>query len=306
MSARRILISGASGLLGGSLVETWHKQHTLCLLSGTKRLRGMTSKQIDLRDTDLLAEIVETFRPTHVVHAGALTDTDYCEQHPDEAMAVNAVASGELARLAKAVDARFVYVSTEAVFDGMRGNYDEDDAPAPVNKYGVSKLEGERAVLAAHDGALVVRVGLEGWRPVGRPGFVQWVVEGLRRKEPRTVFTDLAHTLAFAANMPIVLDGLWATGHCGLVHITTGERVTNMDIAVRAANVFDLDASLLTPITSQSMPLPTRRPIDVSLTSTRLPAAVKNRIWDLDEGLKEMREAERAGVVRRQRDRIPA
>ena len=306
MSAWRILVTGASGLLGATLIDAWADHHELCALSGTRKVNVPRARLVDLRTGAGLAEALDDFQPTHVVHAAALTDVDYCERNPDEAQMVNAVASETLARLSRKSGARFVYVSTEAVFDGERGGYRESDRTRPVNVYATSKLDGERRVLNADPTALVLRVGLEGWRPVGRPGFVQWIVDGLRRGEPRNVCVDWSHTLAFAANVPLLLERFWAGSLAGVFHVAGGPRATNMDIALRAAEIFDLDDNLLTPISSGALKLNASRPRDVSMVSERMPADIASRIWTLDKGIREMRHSERAGVLDRLRSRLAA
>jgi dTDP-4-dehydrorhamnose reductase len=160
--------------------------------------------------------------------------------------------------------------------------------------YGESKLAGERETLAAHSGALVLRIGLEGWRPVGRPGFVQWVIDGLARGEPRNIVTDWIHTPVFAANLAPIIERLWRIERTGILHVGAAEPASNWDMAMAAVDAFDLDASLLTPITSATLSLRAARPRNVALDTSDLRRGLGDVVWSLSAGAKAMRDEEAA------------
>ena len=149
MPRLKILITGAQGQLGSDL--------TACM-SRHYETKGVDIKDFDILRTDLLKNCIDEFAPDFVLHAAAYTDVDGCEADEKTAMAVNASAAGELAKICRDSGARLVYFSTDYVFDGQKnGAYDENDTPSPLNVYGRSKLEGEKMVTAVSDDFTVVR-----------------------------------------------------------------------------------------------------------------------------------------------------
>jgi dTDP-4-dehydrorhamnose reductase len=110
-----------------------------------------------------MRNLLVPLRPKSIIHCAAITEVDWCELHPEEAEEVNVQASSALAELAQELNAQFLYVSMDSGFGGKRGNYSEDDQPAPLSIYAKSKWRGEEEVLCRHSSPLIVRVNIYGW-----------------------------------------------------------------------------------------------------------------------------------------------
>jgi len=148
---RRILVIGSSGLLGKHLVNQAPSR-------GLEPIGRHAGNGMDITDIDSVSAGVADARPDMAVLAAALADVAYCESHPQEAWAVNAEGALNVAMACKAARVPLAFVSTDAVFNGEKGSrYDELDAPDPLSRYGMTKLEGERAVLDASSLNLVCR-----------------------------------------------------------------------------------------------------------------------------------------------------
>lgn len=150
-----VLILGANGRLGASLVRNWNT------LPAT-RVIPLTRAQVDLSDPAAAEQALSAYgfgSGDVVVNCAAATDVDGCERDPDPARRINAEAPGRIARLCAGRGARLVHLGTDYVFDGaLDRTYTEEDEARPLSHYGVTKLEGDRAVLAASPGHCVVRV----------------------------------------------------------------------------------------------------------------------------------------------------
>ena len=145
----RVLVTGATGLLGSELVNA--------LRAAGDDPIGIGRAEIDLERPTTMAPIADA-RPDLIVNAAAWTDVDGCALDPDRAMRINADGAGRIAAEAARIGARVMQISTNEVFPGEPGRqYDEDDVPSPINPYGASKLAGERAVAAAADAYLIIR-----------------------------------------------------------------------------------------------------------------------------------------------------
>jgi dTDP-4-dehydrorhamnose reductase len=137
----RVLITGGQGQLGREL------QRALSCQSDPPQVLALDLPELDVTDAEAVERAIRQAKPDLVIHAAALTDTSLCEEDPTLAMRVNAQGSLHVARACRQVGAAMVYVSTNEVFDGARGEpYGESDEPRPINAYGRSKLEGERLV----------------------------------------------------------------------------------------------------------------------------------------------------------------
>lgn len=236
-------------------------------------------------------------RPDVVVHAAAWTDVDGCEEDPERAMAVNAQGSRWVAQAAADAGSALLYISTDAVFDGEKGGYVETDQPAPVNVYGRSKLAGEDEVLSVHPRPLVVRVPLEGWRPGGRPGFVQWVAERLSQAVPTTICTDWIRNPVFAANLASVLEEMHERELSGIYHVGASAPASNYEIALMTAGVFGFDASFLVPISGDDLKLRANRPKNTSLDTRKLETVIRGKVWGIREGITAMRSEQENGCL---------
>lgn len=145
----RILLTGAHGQLGADLLPLLQRQGEVI---------GVGRAECDLSSVSAIRELVAQIQPSVIVNPAAYTAVNEAETQPDLAYAINATAAGTLAEEARKLNAIFVHYSTDYVFDGSKHEaYEEDDAVAPMNVYGASKLAGERAVAAAGGRFLVLR-----------------------------------------------------------------------------------------------------------------------------------------------------
>ena len=154
---KRILLIGAKGMLGRDLFKILRSSNGTDSLENFEVI-GWDVDEIDIRQEVSTLSKIESLRPDIVIHLAAYTDVDGCEINPDEAFRVNAEGMKHVAMGAQACGARVVYLSTDYVFDGEKKEaYVESDPPHPLNVYGESKLQGERAVQAAGENHLILR-----------------------------------------------------------------------------------------------------------------------------------------------------
>lgn len=159
----KILVTGATGLLGRQLVDTLGAREDLAV-TGLRFSRGESNTsssslvRLDLTDFPAVSAFVKQLRPNFVVHAAAQRFPDKVEADPEAANLINVAATSHLAELCCQVRARLIFVSTDYVFDGRNAPYKPEAEPRPLNKYGETKLAGERAVLAVDPLHLVLRI----------------------------------------------------------------------------------------------------------------------------------------------------
>ena len=270
------LITGAGGQLGAALVDH--------LGARGARVVGRDSS-LDVCDTDAVAAVLETAgpEPRVLVNAAAFTDVDGCEREPARAEAVNAAAPAALAKLCDASDARFVHVSTDFVFAGDADRpLREDDPVGPRSVYGRSKLAGERGVLAAVPGALVVRTA---WVFGRGANFVAAICRKARQLADEgqggalRVVADQIGSPTYAEDLAEGLVRLVERDATGLYHLANREPASRIELARVALAHVGLEVPC-EPVTTAEYPLPAERPLYTVLDCSRAEAAgVALRDW---------------------------
>jgi dTDP-4-dehydrorhamnose reductase len=240
--------------------------------------------------------VLDEARPNAVVHTAAMTDVDDAERRRDEAWAINADGTANVARACAARGVHLVYLSTEYVFDGEDGPYAEDAPTNPLGWYARTKRAGELAVAAAGGSWTVARsTVLYGYAPHLRPNFVLWLLRQLRAGEVVPVVHDQVGSPTLADNLAEMVLAL-ATSRARGVYNTVGATIlSRYDFARLAAETFELDPDLVAPISTASLAQPAPRPLRAGLKMDRFRAAFPDvPILSAGEGLARLRDQLRA------------
>ena len=267
----RILITGASGLLGGRLCLLLSPDHET---SGLTRSRpapeGIVSLEAELTDEAAMLAALEQTRPDAVIHCAALADAEVCEREPAQARLQNLTVTRNVAAACRTRGARLITISTDLVFDGRSTFAKEVSPPHPLTEYGRSKLAAEAATLQGSPDSVVLRVALVSGRGHGqRLTATESVAHRLRQGEPITLYEDEWRTPVDPESVAEAIRALLRRpGLTGCFHIAGAERVNRVELGERVARAFGLDASLIRKA-PQSAHRGAPRPADVSLDITR-------------------------------------
>ena len=258
-----ILLTGAAGQLGRELAVA---------LGAHGDVVACDRAALDLADPATIAKVLRTIRPQLIVNAGAYTAVDRAETEHDAAFAVNGRAPGLLAEEAKRLSAVLIHYSTDYVFDGeRRAPYDEAAPTAPLNVYGASKLEGERAIVASGASALILRTSWVYARH-GHNFLVTMQRLAATRDEVRVVadqtgVPNWSRALARATATLVGHGPGYIAERAGLYHLCAQGHATWYEFA--RAIIGDAAGVRVTPITTQDYPTPARRPAYAVLDATR-------------------------------------
>lgn len=242
----KALVAGAQGQLGRDLVAAL----------GSEVAWAGGRAELDVTDWEAVSSVVGRVRPDVIFNGAAYNKVDGAETETGRALEVNALAPGLLARAAREVGALVVHFSTDYVFDGRsRSPYRETDCPAPLGAYGVSKLAGERLVLASRAEHLVVRTsavfGRGGNRQKGG-SFIERILEEGRAGRPLRVVSDQTFSPTYGPDLAAAVIALVRAGARGLVHVanagscswhefaTTGLALAGVDAPVAAITTAEL------------------------------------------------------------------
>lgn len=284
-----ILVTGASGLLGAhltALARDQGREVAGLYYRHSPNLPGVRVVSLDLADEKELTRVFRESGAQAVIHCAAETNVDWCEEHPDRAHEINALVPGTLARLTAQSGARMLYISTDAVFDGTRGNYAESDRPNPLNVYARTKLDGESEVLRNNPQAAIARVTLFGrsWRP--KPSLAEWMIARLASGEVVPAFTDVIFCPMYAADMAQILFEIVDRELVGLYHATGSQAVSKYEFAKGVAVAFGFDPSLVVPARLADAKLKAPRPRNTSLNTKKIATALGHAMPEVESGLR--------------------
>ncbi len=294
------MITGASGLLGANLVlDALGAGHQVIAVSFRHAVRHpkVESVAADLSCPGEARRILGDWRPQWVVHCAAATDVDACEAEPVKAFRLNRDMAGQVAMAARAVGARLVHISTDAVFDGERGDYTEDDEPHPINVYGESKLEGERVARHEHPEALIVRTNIYGWNAQPKQCLSEWFLSRLRAGRESPGFVDAWFSPILAKDLGAILLRLLSEGRVGVWHVGGRDCLSKFDFGVLIAQVFGHNSHLIKPEAMQDSRLRARRGRRLCLQSSRMPTLDGVQLPHVYEGLRRWKRQEREGTT---------
>ncbi len=295
----RLLVVGAGGQVGGKLVE-------IALRAGhsvfaTYRMRppelgGIESQPLDKTLKEEVSRVLRLAKPEVVVDTGALHNVDYCESHPVEALSVNRDGTRNLAEATDDIGAKFVFVSTDYVFDGSAGRpYTEEDAPHPLSVYARSKLEGEQVAVAANPATVVARPSvIFSWVPPdattgsssGKPiNFACWLVRQLLAGQEVRVVDDQVASPTLADDLAGALLALATGPSHGVFHTAGATPLNRYEFSVRLARRSGLPVDLVHPVSTAELRQAAPRPRNSSLRSVRLTPTSGYAMLDIESAL---------------------
>lgn len=263
---KKVLITGANGLLGQALVKTFLADYDVLALARDSASKlpfdGFLYKAGDLADRAGLRDCVTEFVPNYIVNAAAYTNVDGSETEREACWRANVTGVENLVYAAQKVDARLIHVSTDYVFDGKHGPYKEDDTPNPLGFYARSKLAGENALITSKANFAIARTMVLYGTGYGiRANFVTWAIGQLRQGKPIRVVDDQFGNPTLASELAGALRTLAESGKSGVFHLSGSEVIERCSFARRIAETFGLDEALISPVNTAEFKQPAPRPL---------------------------------------------
>ena len=292
MSEKRVLVIGSNGLLGQKVTELLVRgsAYRITLASkAEKPVRQLMTTEytpVDITSKKDVKRVVHSCEPDVIVNAAAMTNVDECEKERDLAWRINVAGVENVIDAAKKDNARIVHVSTDYIFDGKSGPYDENARPQPLSHYGKSKLASENALRASGLEYFIARtMVLFGYAPGVKSNFALWLIQNLERKMPVRVVDDqygnptLADDLAYAIVNAIELN------RSGVYNIAGRDIVNRYEFALAVARIFGFDAGLITPIKTSVLRQPAARPLKSGLITLKAEVELGYKPSTVEQGL---------------------
>lgn len=264
------------------------KRYTVIGQTYSRRLHTQAFQvlQMDLTKPGAAGRLLDQAQPDWVINCAALANVDECEASPDRARQLNSELPEKLATYVGRGGARLVHVSTDAVFDGQRGDYTEEDEPNPLSVYGRTKLQGEQAVAQANPQAIIARVNMYGWSLSGRRSLAEFFFYNLQAGTPIQGFTDVYFCPLLVNDLARLFFRMLSAELEGLYHVISRDCTSKHDFGVAIARQFGFAESLISPTQVAEAGLMAVRSPKLTLRADKVAQALGGPPPGLSTGLK--------------------
>jgi dTDP-4-dehydrorhamnose reductase len=273
---KRILVVGANGMLGQHLMKFYKKIKNIqllgCSIEPEPMMPDFEYTSCDITKRESVKKIVYDFFPDFIVNAAAFTNVDLSETDRETAWKVNVKGVEYLAESARVIDAHLIHLSTDYVFDGTGGPYSETDKPNPVSYYARTKLASENALKISGAINTIIRTNvLYGVAELGngKMDFVSWVVKSIENNKKIRIVTDQIGNPTFVEDLVQAINKIIEYKKQGIYHIGGREFISRNEFTHLIADFFELDKSLIIPITTDQLNQPAKRPLKSGLITLK-------------------------------------
>ena len=245
---KTLLITGAYGQLGDACVKFLKNNYNITL-SGVSPSDG--GVHLDIRSKSSIKKVLSDIDPDVILNLAALTDVDGCELEPEQAKDINV--SG-VKNLCRDFTGHFIQISTDYVFDGKSGPYSEEDEPNPKSVYGKTKLFADNWLLDNYSKSTIIRTNiLYSYTKRTKASFLKWVVDSLNDNQNIKVVNDQWNNPTWTESLSSVISKIIDNQAFDLYHYGDRDILNRFDFSILISKVFNLDSSLIMPISSDEL-----------------------------------------------------
>jgi len=292
---KKILITGANGLLGQKLVADFSKWDSV-LATGKQKDFVLQDKKyfyqtLDITDREQVQSVIADFRPELIINTAAFMNVEACEEKKELAWAVNVEGVKNLIESCQKYEIKLVQISTDYIFDGKNGPYSEEDKPQPINYYGGTKLQAEEIIQDGQIYFLIIRSNvIYGMGAQIKRNFFIWVYENLKQKKQIKVVTDQFNNPMLADNLSILILEAAERNLAGILNLAGTKYLSRYDFSLKIARHFDLNKNLIQPVTTPELHQKASRPLKGGLRIDKAQKILTTPFFSVDEGLRFIKE----------------
>lgn len=282
----RLLITGVSGLLGNSLAQHFKDKYEVLGLYNSHHvtIKGICTEKCDLTYRDSIHKIIENFKPSVIIHCASLTNIDQCEKDKPLTAAINVLATRNIVKEIIYTDIKIIYISSDAVYDGIKGDFSENDKVNPLNNYGRSKYEGEIEV-SKKTNSLILRTNIFGWNIQDKKSLSEWILEELESKHRINCFQDAFFSSIYTMELARVIDIAIQYNLNGIYNCGSSNSCSKYEFAQKIADRFKLKKELLIPISIDDYNFKAKRGKNLSLNVVKLQEDLDYMLPTIDQSI---------------------
>ena len=284
--SKSILITGASGQLGNSVLnQLCGKYKFLATDINTNKFNTLNIpfSILDITDFEQIKSILTDFNPDVIINLAAFTDVDECELNPDKAHLLN---TKSVEMLSANFNGQFIQISTDYVFDGYNGPYSEDDDTNPLSVYGKTKLETENILQERRINWCILRTNvLFDYYINTESSFIKWVIDSLKSNKSISVVDDQWNNPTWTQNLAEIIELVINKNVEGIYNYGGADYLNRFEFAQVIADIFNLDITHISPISTNSLSQAAPRPLKGGLKTEKIEQELNIQCVDLETSL---------------------
>lgn len=288
----RIFVTGANGLLGQTITSIFTRESDFELITSgvetdSSSDLGHTYERLDLTNKDEVKKLIGFYEPDVIVNCAAFTDVDKCETERELCWKVNVDAVKHLIIASRINNAKIIHYSTDYIFDGKNGPYDEDAKPNPVSFYGRSKLASENALLTSGaDFAIARTMVLFGIGNNIKPNFALWLIGKLKNNEPVNIVDDQIGNVTISDDLAFGTLKIIELKKKGIFNIAGSDIISRYEFVLKMCEVFGFNKNLVSKIKTADLNQPAPRPLNSGLITLKAQSELGFKPMDSLEALR--------------------
>jgi len=278
----KFLVTGSAGLIGHQVVKDLSETHEVFSCYNKSKPEFGIPTKMDLLNHEMISNVLSEKNPDIVIHLGAMTAVDLCDTQQDNALKINSQATEILAKECSKINSFMVYVSTDYVFDGNTGMYEENDTTNPLGFYGKSKLLGEKSIQNFSSNWCIARTSTPfGLHPT-KKSFPIWVIENLQKQKQIDVLTDQFTSPTYVPSLSRMLIEISERHLTGIIHVAGASKISRYEMASLVSDKLGLDGKLLKEISMNDIKWEAQRPKDSSLNVSKAISILNHKPQKID------------------------
>jgi len=289
---KTVFITGANGLLGQAVVTLLSRETNYELILSSVEDKsyieyGHKYEKLDIANKEDVKKVVAYYEPEVIINCAAYTEVDKCETEREFCWKINVDGVKNLIIAAKRTKSKIIHYSTDYVFDGKSGPYDEEATPNPISFYGRSKLASENALTASGvDHAIIRTMVLYGVGNNVKKNFALWLVETLKKNMPVTIVTDQVGNATIVDDLAYGTYKIIEKDRSGIYNIAGKDILSRYDFALKLCEVFGYNKKLVSPILTGDLSQPALRPLNSGLLVLKAESDLGIKLMDSLESLR--------------------
>ena len=285
----KLLILGGSGLIGNALIKNHRKDFEIISSFNKNPISFSEIKAFQCslpRDFNKLEEMILVEKPDIIVNAMGYSNVDFCELNQQKADLLHVKITEKICNLCTRVGVKVIFLSSDYVFDGKKGNYSEIDEPNPINYYGVTKLKAEKIVLK-NPTNVVLRTSIV-YDLDNKVRFFNYVIDNLQKNQEITAINDVYNSATFIDNLTQSIFKVIKLNKNGIFHIVDSTCINRFEFAGAIAEVFQLNKNLIKSISVHETETVAKRPKNTCLDNSKAKAELGVDFKNIKEGLNQI------------------
>ncbi len=287
----KILLTGANGLLGQKTAEVFAREtdHELLLSDLAEKAeepRKYSYLPLDITNKESVKKAVKEYMPDLIINAAAFTNVDGCETERELSWRVNVDAVKHLIIASRFNSSKIIHISTDYIFDGIHGGYDENATPNPLSFYGKAKLASENALTASGVNHTIIRTMIiYGTGTNVKKNFALWLVDKLKNNEPVNIVNDQYGMPTMVDDLGLALLRIVERERAGIYNVCGSEYINRYEFALKLADIFEFDRGLIIPIKTAELNQPAPRPMNSSFILLKAESELGMKPLNVTDGL---------------------